>query len=39
VGGLIAQDLIMEWQVAVQWLLGAFFGAMGMMQLRKVLLK
>jgi threonine/homoserine/homoserine lactone efflux protein len=39
VGGLIAQDLIMEWQVAVQWLLGSFFGVMGMMQLRKVLLK
>ena len=37
VGGLFAKDFIIEWNVAVQWLLGVFFGVMGVMQLRKAL--
>jgi LysE type translocator len=36
VGGLFAKDLIIEWQVAVQWLLGAFFAVMAVVQFRKV---
>jgi uncharacterized integral membrane protein len=37
VGGLFAKDFIIQWNVAVQWLLVVFFGAMAVVQLRKVL--